>query len=128
MPPHRQAELVARIAEACRPHSLRDLAEAVGCSTETIRRYVTGQTSPSTDFLHTLCQGHGYSAEWLLCGRGARTRSEATLEAARTLTAVELLQILGERIDQHRGSEGATVNVVYRNGRALPAGLSRTER
>jgi hypothetical protein len=61
--------LARRYREACGARSLRQLAQALGVSHETVRRHRTGKTPIPAIVLARLCGISGRSASWLLLGR-----------------------------------------------------------
>ncbi|MBX3356959.1 MAG: helix-turn-helix transcriptional regulator [Phycisphaeraceae bacterium] len=55
--------------------SRREIARATGVSTETLRRYLRGD-SPSCEFVMALCEEFGVSAHWLMFGSGPLRSSD----------------------------------------------------
>lgn len=61
--------LTERFHLVLRGETCRQIARRTGCSAETVRRYLHGQ-SCSVEFLTRVCIAWDLSAEWLLFGRG----------------------------------------------------------
>ncbi len=61
----------ARVIALIESKSRRDVARTTGVSTETLRRYLRGD-SPSCEFIMALCEEFGVSAHWLMFGQGPR--------------------------------------------------------
>jgi len=61
-------EFCSRLERAIRPDSCRDVAQKLGTSPETIRRYLRGLSTPSASLLASLCRAYGVNANWLLIG------------------------------------------------------------
>lgn len=105
-----EAALVKRVGEVCRAAGFLKVAGATGVTRETIRRYERGLSAPGGQFLRRLCEHLDLSAEWLLCGRGPRLRSELRTQVPENAgTEQFLLQLKGviAHLDIVRGSEPA---------------------
>lgn len=68
------------------------LSELTGTHPETVRRYMTGST-PSVDFVVSLCTALDVSPDWLLFGSGPMDRRDAP---ASVLKACSIEMLLGE--------------------------------
>lgn len=86
--------------------SYRRLAELTGQNSETVRRYMQGQ-SPSVEFVSALCDRLGVSGEWLLTSRGPKLQKDTKDHALRQSSPGELLaamaaalESLAERVDR----------------------------
>ena len=79
------------------PVSYRQIAERVGMNAESVRRYMYGYAVPA-EFIAAICREYGVSGSWLLLGLGTRTLAEHRLEAVRSATTQELLDVIAERV------------------------------
>jgi len=77
----------------------RALAECTGNNSETIRRYMQGQ-SPSAEFLTALCSHFDLNAQWLILGQGPAKRAEARAHAIRQANPGELLAAIADALEK----------------------------
>jgi transcriptional regulator with XRE-family HTH domain len=87
------------LAAVAGPRTLRAIAELTGTNSETVRRYMQGQ-SPSVEFLAALCDALKINGEWLLCGRGPMKADDVKAHALRNASGGELLQALVTAIEK----------------------------
>ena len=85
------------VFEEVRP---RDVSQACGISTETIRRCRAGST-PSMRLVICLVSDFGVSADWLLLGRGPMVADELPRHHLKQATITELMTALAGRLE-HR--------------------------
>lgn len=95
-----------RLQIAAGSKTYRQLGDATGLNSETVRRYMQGHT-PSVDFLASVCAALDINAQWLLVGagpmKGADIRSHALGEAnvSELLSAMSAtLERLMDRVDR----------------------------
>jgi transcriptional regulator with XRE-family HTH domain len=90
-------DLHDRLRLAASGRSNRLLSELTGVPTETVRRYMRGQT-PSAEFLARFCTALDLTADWLLLGRGEMRTGEAPELTEAELDDVSLAHI-AERVE-----------------------------
>ena len=77
----------------------REIGELTNTNSETVRRYMSGQT-PSVEFVASLCRRLNVSSEWLLTGRGPVKLTELKMQALREADAGELLQAMATTMEK----------------------------
>jgi transcriptional regulator with XRE-family HTH domain len=93
------ATLAARLEYVCRGMTIAEVARRTGFATQTVRRYLWGQSRPRPEFLSAVCARFGVSGGWLLTGLGAELEPVEPTEAHTTeaLALVRRVGILCER-------------------------------
>jgi transcriptional regulator with XRE-family HTH domain len=94
-----ESPLHERLAAIAGSRTYRAVAELTGTNSETVRRYMQGQT-PSVEFLAALCNAFKINGEWLLCGRGPMKAEDVKSHALRSATGPELLTALVAAIER----------------------------
>ncbi len=94
-----ESPLHERLAAVVGPRTFRAIAELTGTNSETVRRYMQGQT-PSVEFLASLCEALKINGEWLLCGRGPMKAEDVKSHALRSASGGELLGALVTAIER----------------------------
>lgn len=90
-------QLRERIRIVAGGDSCRDIGDRTNTHPETVRRYLSSGT-PSADFVRSVADLYGVSADWLLSGRGCVYRRDQLASMLRAATFPQLLQALGERL------------------------------
>jgi hypothetical protein len=98
MPTQHSLKLAHHLRELCATIPTAVLAHRTGCSEDSVRRYVAGDSKPSIDFVRTVCELCGAPAERIIRGEDYTLSSEAAMEYARKLSKRQLIQALLERI------------------------------
>ncbi|MBL0926320.1 MAG: helix-turn-helix transcriptional regulator [Phycisphaerales bacterium] len=96
--------------------SYRELGEATGHSSETVRRYMQGQT-PSVEFVAALCARLDINPHWLLTGQGPVRHSESRPFHLREANPAELLTAVAAALERLT----ARVDTLEHSLRALEA-------
>lgn len=94
-----ESALHERLAAVVGSRTYRAIAELTGTNSETVRRYMLGQ-SPSVEFLVAICEAFKINGEWLLCGRGPMKAEDVKSHALKTASAGELLQAMVTAIEK----------------------------
>lgn len=79
--------------------SYRSLAEITGQNTETVRRYMLG-AAPSIEFVSSMCDRFGVSAEWMLTGRGPMREKDGRRHALSTSSPSDLLAAVAGALEK----------------------------
>lgn len=66
--------VTARLIEVTDGIAVAEVARKTSAHPENTRRYLGGESTPSLDFLIMFCRAFGVSGDWLLDGRGQRSR------------------------------------------------------
>ena len=98
------AERLQKLREA-NGYSLRELAEEIGCSANTVMRWEKRESSPSQEMIVKLAELYGRDPVWLMFGVKApiktKERSETQIISSRLeLLTQEQLNVVGQVIDQ----------------------------
>jgi transcriptional regulator with XRE-family HTH domain len=94
-----ESPLHERLAAVAGPRTFRAIAELTGTNSETVRRYMQGQT-PSVEFLASLCNAFKINGEWLLCGRGPMKAEDVKTHALKAASGAELLGALATAVER----------------------------
>lgn len=101
------AHLLERLREVCGGRSYRQIARDTGNHPETVRRYVNGRSTPSTDFIASICEVYCVSADWLVCGRGKKMYPDSCGTTLAAASVEQLCETLSRRV-QIRDEDNAT--------------------
>lgn len=96
--PNHASGLHERLYEIAGDRTYRALADITGLNSETVRRYMQGQ-SPSVEFLASICAAMGVSANWLLMGQGPMRAPDARRLAEAHANPAEILSALAEGLE-----------------------------
>ncbi len=97
-----------RLAGCCEGHSFAEIARATGVNAETVRRFATGQGSPSIVFVRRFCEAYRISANWLLLGVGTRDLHVSGPPDLAQVELEELAQAVADRVAGIRGDADDT--------------------
>lgn len=67
---------------------------------ETARRYLSGKSSPSAEFIAAVCLDSGFSAQWVLTGEGPELWRDRLADELRSAPANELMKSVAARIEK----------------------------
>ncbi|MCA9279538.1 MAG: helix-turn-helix transcriptional regulator [Phycisphaeraceae bacterium] len=91
-------QLHERLIAAAGGRTYRHLSELTGTNSETVRRYMNGQ-SPSAEFLQALCVSLGISGTWLLTGSGPMRSEDLKGDALRMADPSDLLGAMAATVE-----------------------------
>ncbi len=102
--------LLARLQEVCGNRTYRQIARDTGNHPETVRRYVNGRSTPSVEFVGAICQVYGYSADWLVCGRGKKRYSNSRGGSLAAASVEQLCEALAKRVEMREKGASRAVS------------------
>ena len=90
-----QTTLHDRLCTATGDRTVASLATMTHTPSETVRRYLTGQT-PSPEFMSALCEKLRINGDWLLLGRGPMRTEQMRAAALEHADPSELLTAMAQ--------------------------------
>jgi transcriptional regulator with XRE-family HTH domain len=88
--------IIVRLTTGCHGLSFAELARITHTKPESVRRYMSGLTTPSLDFILNISIALGLSIEWVLWGRGPMLRKDFEQQVLRDAGIVRLLHAVAD--------------------------------